>query len=237
MLRAPAIDSDLATRLERLGPGTLRARAADRLAFAHDASHYRMIPAGVVTVTDTAHLAALMRLSRELGLPVSFRSGGTSLSGQASTQALLLDTRRHFRAHRGPRPGPAGTRPARRDRSAGQRAAGPARPPAGTGPGQRGGLHDGRGDRRQLQRHVLRHGIQRLQHHRVGRAGAAERHRPRHRLARRRRAAAGARAAAVGGPGRPARPGTRRPGGGRGDRPPVRDQEHHGLRAERLHRL
>jgi D-lactate dehydrogenase len=37
-----------------------------------------------------------MRLSRELRLPVSFRSGGTSLSGQASTEALLLDTRRHF---------------------------------------------------------------------------------------------------------------------------------------------
>jgi len=98
MTRAPAIDPALVTRLERLGPGTLRARAADRLAFAHDASHYRMIPAGVVTVTGTAHLAALIGLSREEGVPVTFRSGGTSLSGQASTQALLLDTRRHFRA-------------------------------------------------------------------------------------------------------------------------------------------
>ena len=96
MMRSPAIDR-LAARLEGLAPGSLRARAADRLAFAHDASHYRMIPAGVVTVTGTDHLAALIRLSREEGLPVSFRSGGTSLSGQASTQALLLDTRRNFR--------------------------------------------------------------------------------------------------------------------------------------------
>ncbi|MCW2935412.1 MAG: D-lactate dehydrogenase [Actinomycetia bacterium] len=98
MMRAPAIDPGLAIRLERLAPGTLRARAADRLAFAHDASHYRMIPAGVVTVTGTAHLADLLRLAREEGVPVSFRSGGTSLSGQASTEALVLDTRRHFRA-------------------------------------------------------------------------------------------------------------------------------------------
>ena len=98
MMRTPAIDPHLVTLLDRLEPGTLRARAADRLAFAHDASHYRMIPAGVVTVTGLAHLAALLRLSREQGLPVSFRSGGTSLSGQASTEALLLDTRRHFRA-------------------------------------------------------------------------------------------------------------------------------------------
>jgi D-lactate dehydrogenase len=97
MTHAPAIDPDLVSRLERLAPGTLRARAADRLAFAHDASHYRMIPAGVVTVTGTDHLADLLRLSREEGVPVSFRSGGTSLSGQASTEALVLDTRRHFR--------------------------------------------------------------------------------------------------------------------------------------------
>jgi D-lactate dehydrogenase len=97
MMEAAAIDPALVGRLERLAPGTTRARASDRLAFAHDASHYRMIPAGVVTVTGTAHLAALIGLSRTEGVPVSFRSGGTSLSGQASTQALLLDTRRHFR--------------------------------------------------------------------------------------------------------------------------------------------
>lgn len=97
MLRPPAIAPDLVTRLDRLAPGTIRARATDRLAFAHDASHYRMIPAGVATVTGTEHLAALLRVARAEGMPVSFRSGGTSLSGQASTQALVLDTRGHFR--------------------------------------------------------------------------------------------------------------------------------------------
>ena len=131
-------------------------------------------------------------------MPVSFRSGGTSLSGQASTAGAAARHPPPLPRHRGPRRGPAGARPARRDRPAGQRAAGQVRAPAGTGPGQRGGLHDGRGDRRQLQRHVLRHRIQRLQHHRVRRARAAERHRPRHRRARRRRAAAGARAADCG---------------------------------------
>jgi D-lactate dehydrogenase len=64
MMLAPGIDPGLVTRLERLAPGTLRARAADRLAFAHDASHYRMVPAGVVTVTGTGHLADLLRLAR-----------------------------------------------------------------------------------------------------------------------------------------------------------------------------
>ena len=237
MLSAPAIDADLVTRLERLGPGTLRARAADRLAFAHDASHYRMIPAGVVTVTGTDHLAALLRLSREQGLPVTFRSGGTSLSGQASTQALLVDTRRHFRGIEVLDDGAAGPRPAGRDRAAGQRAAGPVRAPARTRPGQRGGLHDRRGDRQQLQRHVLRHRVQHLPHPRVGRARAAERHRRRHRRARRRR---GSCASASRGCGR-AWPrcatgcaATRRRSRTIGA--PVRDQEHHGLRAQRLPR-
>ncbi|SEA40067.1 D-lactate dehydrogenase [Leifsonia sp. 21MFCrub1.1] len=93
---APSVE--LAERLERLAPGTVRDRAIDRLAMAHDASHYLMTPLGVVTVRDTAHLAALLRLSGSSGTPIAFRSGGTSLSGQASTEGLLLDTRRNFRA-------------------------------------------------------------------------------------------------------------------------------------------
>ena len=97
-MHAPALTPGLAARLEQLAPGTVRARAIDRLAYAHDASHYRMIPAGVVTVAGSDHLAALIGLSRATGTPVSFRSGGTSLSGQASTDALVLDTRRNFRA-------------------------------------------------------------------------------------------------------------------------------------------
>jgi D-lactate dehydrogenase len=95
---ASALTPGLAPLLEQLAPGTLRARAIDRLASAHDASHYLMIPAAVVTVTGTDHLAALIGLCHQTGMPVGFRSGGTSLSGQACTEALLLDTRRNFRA-------------------------------------------------------------------------------------------------------------------------------------------
>ena len=87
----------IADRLESLAPGSLRTRATDRLALAHDASHYLMTPTGVVRVHDANHLAEILRLAYREKLPVSFRSGGTSLSGQASTDGLLLDTRRHFR--------------------------------------------------------------------------------------------------------------------------------------------
>ncbi|QNE37691.1 FAD-binding oxidoreductase [Leifsonia shinshuensis] len=64
----------------------------------HDASHYLMTPLSVVTVQDRDHLAGLIRLAADTAVPVGFRSGGTSLSGQASTDGLLLDTRKNFRA-------------------------------------------------------------------------------------------------------------------------------------------
>lgn len=93
-----AAPAELAERLERLAPGSVRDRAIDRLAMAHDASHYLMTPLSVVTVRDTAHLSQLLGAAAASRVRVAFRSGGTSLSGQASTTGLLLDTRTNFRA-------------------------------------------------------------------------------------------------------------------------------------------
>ena len=72
-------------------------RATDRLASAHDASHYLLTPQVVVTPASAAEVAAVLAASRAAGVPVTFRSGGTSLSGQASTSAVLVDTRKAFR--------------------------------------------------------------------------------------------------------------------------------------------
>ncbi|KQP70699.1 oxidoreductase [Microbacterium sp. Leaf288] len=72
-------------------------RATDRLAAAHDASHYLLTPLAVVTPTDVGEVARVMAAARAAGASVTFRSGGTSLSGQAGTDQLLIDTRHHFR--------------------------------------------------------------------------------------------------------------------------------------------
>lgn len=72
-------------------------RLFDRLATAHDASHYLLLPAGVVIARDARDVSAVMRQAREDGQAVTFRAGGTSLSGQASSAGLLVDTRRNFR--------------------------------------------------------------------------------------------------------------------------------------------
>lgn len=73
------------------------ARASDRLSSAHDASHYLLTPQVVVSPADATEVSAVLAASRSTGVPVTFRSGGTSLSGQASSGGILVDTRKAFR--------------------------------------------------------------------------------------------------------------------------------------------
>ena len=72
-------------------------RAFDRVSAAVDASHYLLTPRAVVTPTNREEVASLFAWATAAGQPITFRSGGTSLSGQASTAGTLVDTRRHFR--------------------------------------------------------------------------------------------------------------------------------------------
>ncbi|MGY4899569.1 FAD-binding and (Fe-S)-binding domain-containing protein [Micromonospora aurantiaca (nom. illeg.)] len=83
--------------LESVVPGGVATRAADRLRMAHDASHYLLHPGAVITPADAGQVAALLAYGRRTGTALTFRSGGTSLSGQAVTDGLLVDVRRHFR--------------------------------------------------------------------------------------------------------------------------------------------
>ena len=68
----------------------------DRLALAHDASHVLLVPAAVVAPRGADEVARLLRTTSAAGIGLTFRSGGTSLSGQAGTDGVLLDVRRHF---------------------------------------------------------------------------------------------------------------------------------------------
>lgn len=80
-----------------LGAGVgVRGRSIDRFAMAHDASHYLLVPDVVLTPETAADVARIFRASRKSGHPVTFRSGGTSLSGQGVTSNVLVDTRSRF---------------------------------------------------------------------------------------------------------------------------------------------
>ena len=72
-------------------------RALERFALAVDASHYLKIPQAVARPTNAAQVGIAMALAVKNGWPLTFRGGGSSLSGQAMAEGLCLDTRRHFR--------------------------------------------------------------------------------------------------------------------------------------------
>ncbi|GHH74590.1 oxidoreductase [Streptomyces sulfonofaciens] len=67
-------------------------------AAAHDASPYLFTPQAVVRAASAAEVGALMAGARAAGLPLTLRSGGTSLSGQAGGEGILVDVRSHWRA-------------------------------------------------------------------------------------------------------------------------------------------
>ncbi|MFJ3233977.1 FAD-binding and (Fe-S)-binding domain-containing protein [Streptomyces sp. NPDC086787] len=69
-----------------------------RVAAAHDASPYLFTPRAVVRAASMAEVGALMAGARAAGLPLTLRSGGTSLAGQAGGEGILVDVRSHWRA-------------------------------------------------------------------------------------------------------------------------------------------
>ena len=60
------------------------------LAYGTDASLYRLIPQLVVRVDSEAEMRRILGLAHTHGTPVTFRAAGTSLSGQAITDSVLL---------------------------------------------------------------------------------------------------------------------------------------------------
>ncbi|CAO3405220.1 FAD-binding and (Fe-S)-binding domain-containing protein [Azospirillum palustre] len=60
------------------------------LAYGTDASFYRLIPKIVALVETEEEVVRLLRITRGHGVPVTFRAAGTSLSGQAVSDSVLV---------------------------------------------------------------------------------------------------------------------------------------------------
>ncbi|MEZ5086450.1 MAG: FAD-binding oxidoreductase [Tessaracoccus sp.] len=71
--------------------------ALARLARAHDASRFLLTPTEVVIPRSIDDITELFVEARRDHRHLTFRSGGTSLSGQGLTDGILVDTRTHFR--------------------------------------------------------------------------------------------------------------------------------------------
>jgi D-lactate dehydrogenase len=83
---------DMRAELETiLPPRRVLTRPIERYAYAHDASPYRLIPQAVVQPASLTEIGALFTFSQSHHIPLVFRAGGTSLSGQAITDGILVD--------------------------------------------------------------------------------------------------------------------------------------------------
>ena len=82
---------------ELIDPERILIRPIDRIAFASDASFYRLIPQAVIQPKTDEEIKHLFRFSHQYGVPLVFRAGGTSLSGQAITDGILVDIGRYWR--------------------------------------------------------------------------------------------------------------------------------------------
>jgi D-lactate dehydrogenase len=67
-----------------------------RTAFAPDASLYFLVPKAVVFPRTIAEIQQLFAWSRQYRIPLTFRAAGTSLSGQAVTDGVLVEVRRYW---------------------------------------------------------------------------------------------------------------------------------------------
>ncbi len=83
-----------------IDPARILIREIDRVAFASDASFYRLTPLAVVQPRSHEEVAALFCFSRQHSIPLVFRAGGTSLSGQSITDGILVDVGRYMRSLR-----------------------------------------------------------------------------------------------------------------------------------------
>ena len=67
-----------------------------RLAWGTDAGFYRLIPQIVIRSGNEGEISGLLRLADRYGLPVTFRAAGTSLSGQAISDSILIVAGKHW---------------------------------------------------------------------------------------------------------------------------------------------
>ncbi|MGV8848967.1 MAG: FAD-binding and (Fe-S)-binding domain-containing protein [Propionibacteriaceae bacterium] len=91
-------DAGVRKLLESCGFDASQIRTSElhRRALAHDASHFILVPSAIVAPRNADEVARLLRATAQAGVPLTFRSGGTSLSGQAGTEGVLADVRRNF---------------------------------------------------------------------------------------------------------------------------------------------
>ena len=76
--------------------GEVRFDAGSRATYSTDASNYRQVPIGVVLPRDAEDVLETVRLCRRYDAPITSRGGGTSLAGQTTNEAVIIDCSKYM---------------------------------------------------------------------------------------------------------------------------------------------
>ena len=92
----PSSDSSIANRLERELEGEVLFDSFSRGLYSTDASIYQIEPVGVVIPKTTTDVFRTLEIANEARLSVTPRGAGTSQSGQAIGEGLVMDTSKYL---------------------------------------------------------------------------------------------------------------------------------------------
>src|ERR1700748_3318454 len=96
MTMATTLAPGLERRLKGELSGDVMFDRFSRGRYATDASHYQMMPVGVVAPRTMAEAERAIALAREEGVSVLARGGGTSQSGQTVNASIVVDCSKHL---------------------------------------------------------------------------------------------------------------------------------------------
>src|ERR1700676_1981874 len=86
---------DLTEGLKKILPEErIKTKLIDLVGYASDAGFYHLIPKAVVQPVNEEEIISLFQFSNNCKIPLVFRAGGTSLSGQSITDGILVDLSR-----------------------------------------------------------------------------------------------------------------------------------------------
>lgn len=90
------LEALLATQIDK---ARIITEEAKRLAYGTDASFYRLIPQIVLRLNTLDEVIFTIQSCHQLNIPFTFRAAGTSLSGQAVSDSVLITLTDQWRGH------------------------------------------------------------------------------------------------------------------------------------------
>jgi D-lactate dehydrogenase len=88
---------DLQSQLSQIvHPSRVLTSYLQRIAYANDASYFRLVPQAVVQPNSISEIQSLFKFTGQNKISMTFRAAGTSLSGQAVTDGILVDISKHW---------------------------------------------------------------------------------------------------------------------------------------------